>query len=512
MLYGIDMTYPDLRDYQIDVRDRTRRAAMACAAPVRVILQCETGGGKSHTAVDLVVRCVERKKRALFIARGRRLVNQFARHLENHGVPHGILMAGKGWTAAPVQVASKDTLEARCLRGDMPLPEADLVIIDECHESLAKGWMELLKRYEGSVVVGLTATPARPNGRGLGGIYQAIESAIPMTELIRRGWLVPTRVFAPFVPTINNVPTENGDWNRKALARVMDRPSITGDVVSHWKRLAEGRPSVIFACTIDHSMHIRDDFLKAGIPVAHIDQSTDDQEREDVISDLENGKIAAITNVGVMRQGVDVPCLAVAVLVRPTKSFVLYRQMLGRIKRPGCKRPGCQWCPSKRDSILIDHAGAVYHHGLMPDDNVEWTLSENDKIEDRIKKLRDAGGVPEQKFCPECHAVINKPRGICPNCGASLRRATRQVSKKDGILVPVEVAGKIESLEAIQREWNKTIYVADRRGLPMISAAMIFKKSRTVFPWEIPGVVHVPARGNDWKKRPREVVPEMWRK
>lgn len=496
--------YPELRDYQIDVRDRIRVAAAQCERPVIGVLQAACGTGKSICALDLLIRCYEKGKRGLFIARGRSLVDQFAKHMHYSGVPYGVLMAGRGWTTDPIQIASKDTIESRCLTGKFPMPTADLVIVDEGHDATSPGYRKLLSRYADAVVLLLTATPCLASGKGLGAMgAKFLECAVPESELIRRGRLVPTKVFAPYFPNLKGVTRDrDGDWNRKDLAKVMDTASITGDAVAEWKRYADGRPTVAFCATIEHSLHVRDAFVAEGIAWRHVDQATEDDEREEIYRQVADGKIYGFSNVAVARQGIDIPALACAIFLRPTRSFRLFKQMAGRIKRPH---------QDKIDCVLLDHAGAVYYHGVMPDDDIDWELDPEGTIEERIKKKREKGELPQIKFCSSCSAVITGLR-ICPSCGAAVRNLTRQIKRKPGMLVPVDGLQAEQPLEDAQRQWNRALYAAAGKNQSAISAAHIFHHRLKCWPWEVDGLMNVPEQGQaPWRTKVRELFPQFYR-
>lgn len=493
-----EIVFPVLRDYQIDVRDRTREAAKNCAHPKRVILQASTGAGKSEIAKDLILRCYAKGRRALFIVSGRALVNQFERHLIRAGVPYGIIMSGRGQNDALIQLASKETLAARALRRQLAvLPPADLVLIDEAHESMAKEWVQLLDQYKDAVVIGLTATPALGNGKGLGAVYGAMERAISTQRLVEEGWLVPCKVFAPDKPDLRGVGTDSkGDYNRSQLAEKMDRPKITGNVLTNWRKHADGRRTVVFGCTIDHAKHICDEFNAAGIPFRHVDQETEDNEREDIFGQIQDGKILGFTNVSVARRGLDLPCLEVACVVRPTRSLVLWLQMIGRIRRP--------W-PGKADCVVIDHAGACDFH-CLPDDEIEWSLDQTKKIGDWLQEAKDEGKLPPKMLCPKCDCQFAGQR--CPNCGFTFKAKvthTKEVAYADGILV--ERTGKAAaSLEELQRYWNKCVAVAVNRNKQIGSAVPMFADKFNMKPWEVPGLRNLPER-DQWKAVAVDLFP-----
>ena len=485
-----DLTMPVMRDYEEDVLRRLRESATRHRL---IVLQAETGAGKSIMALDLVVRCFAKGRRALFIARGRKLVDQFSGHLRKCGVPHGILMAGRGTLPELVQVASKDTLTAR-----KNLPPSDLVIIDESHESLSRGWLAIIEHYKDATIIGLTATPARADGRGLGRIYQDLVQAVPPSKLIADGWLVPTRVFAPYRPDLKGIRRgKDGDYNRDDLGKKMDRPGLIGHVVKHWKELGQDRPTLVFGCTVEHATHMAEEFTRAGILCRHIDADTPEDEREESLAMLMDGTIKVVTNVGVLRQGVDLPPVSCGCLVRPTKSFVLYRQMIGRLKRP---------FPGKNDAIVIDHAGAVYNHG-MPDEDVNWTLADEESLNKRREKERKEGKLPTPILCHNCHAMFN-PASHCPHCGTPVKKqGTMPIRHRDGKLVEVNGDSGPGTHEDRQRYWHKCLAVMAYRGHSFGAASHMYRSKFGEWPR---GLQNMPPIGG-MQRKVRDVYPQYVR-
>jgi DNA repair protein RadD len=203
---------------------------------------------------------------------------------------------------------------------------------------------------------------------------------------------------------------------------------LVGDIVTHWHRLAERRPTVVFATGVEHSVHIRDEFRRAGIVAEHIDGGTPVDERDAILRGLATGKVELVTNAMVLTEGWDCPDIGCLILTRPTKSLGLFRQMIGRALRPA---------PGKTDAIILDHAGAVFMHGL-PDDDIAWTLDEDSRAVNRTHAARSAGVVgPVLVDCPECHAV--RMRGQqCVVCGWTPRTKGKSVDIIDGDLAAVQ--------------------------------------------------------------------------
>ena len=497
---------PALRDYQVDVRDRVRATCARLAKPVRCILQASTGAGKSVIALNLMLRCHMLGKRCLFIVSGRVLVDQIEKHLVRANVPHGVIMAGRGRNEANIQIASKETLGVRGIRNKhMKLPAADLLICDECHECMAAEWVKLLDHYKGSVVVGLTATPALGNGKGLGKVWNGLERAVTTQQLVEEKWLVPCIVFAPDKPDLRGVKLDkNGDYQKDALASRMDKPKLTGNVLENWKKLADGKKTVVFGCNIAHALHIHDQFIKAGIRFGHIDQTTEDAAREDIFSAIEDGRMMGFTNVSVARRGLDLPCLEVACVVRPTRSLVLWLQMIGRIRRI--------W-PGKDRAIVIDHAGACDFH-CMPDDEVDWRLDAKEKIGDWVERAKEEGTIQKTHTCPTCACVFTGKR--CPNCGYTLADkgpAENTIEHADGILVQRDGCSE-HNYADMQKGWNRAVGMAVNMDRRIGMAAAIFKDEFGLLPWEVkPRMANLPPRRKGaWQMQAGELFPGFKRR
>jgi superfamily II DNA or RNA helicase len=141
-----------------------------------------------------------------------------------------------------------------------------------------------------------TATPCRGDGRGLGGIFDALIESPQVAELVDIKFLVGTKVYAPTAPDLAGVRVQAGDWVESQLAERMDRPKLAGDIVEHGHRLAERRKTVVFASGVQHSLHIRDEFLKSEARAAHIDGATPKVERDAILRQLAQGSIDIVTN------------------------------------------------------------------------------------------------------------------------------------------------------------------------------------------------------------------------
>ena len=376
------------RDYQSravdDARDLLRRVR-------RIIINAPTGAGKTAIAVFIMLRALEKGRRVLFVAHRRELIDQTVAKLAEAGIDdYGVIMAGdKRVNAdAPVQVASIQTLIRR------ELPAADLVIIDEAHRAISRGYMTLAQNYPRAVVLGLTATPERLDGKGLDHLFEEMVVVETVTGLIERGYLVKPRCYIGPTADLSGVKTRRGDYDEGQLAEVMDRPRLVGDIVRNWQRLASGRKTAVFAASVEHAKHIAAEFWAAGVPAATLVGATPRAEREAILDDWRGGAITVVTSVMILVEGFDFPELECLVMARPTQSVSLYLQAAGRVLRPA---------PGKADALILDHAGCVQMHGA-PHIHREWTLEG--------AKQRKAREAAELFACPSCSLAFEPEPGL----------------------------------------------------------------------------------------------------
>lgn len=394
-----------LRPYQermiVDVRNALKRNN-------RVILQAPTGSGKTAIASSIIRMAVEKHNSVLFLAPRRELVTQTHETLKRFDVDSGIIMAGLAPSLySKVQVASFDTLHARAVkRKKIKMPTAHLVIVDEAHLSIAQSRKDILELYPDAKLIGLTATPARGDGRCLGEVYQEIVLGESIASLTEQGYLVPLRYYIPTKPDLSALKVRGGDYVESELGGFMDKPQLVGDIIKHWKRLASDRSTVVFCSGISHSKHVTEEFLKHGIRAEHLDGETPTSERAEILSRVSSGETQVLCNVFVASYGLDIPRLSCAVLARPTKNITLFLQTVGRIMRT---------FKGKVDGLVIDHAGAVDENGFA-DDDIPWSINADDTVKERKEKLQAEKKEPKLMTCPSCSNTFSGQRN-CPACG-----------------------------------------------------------------------------------------------
>lgn len=432
----------------------------------RVLLVLPTGAGKTVVAAEIVRRCA---RRAVFLAHRRELVKQAFCKLVRGGLPVGeigVVMSGVEWRVdrelgavdplsltddelwarwarrrplAPTQVGSIDTF-----RNKVKL-SAGLVLVDEAHRGLAKSYVDVQLAYPDAWHLGLTATPFRADGKGLSDAYDQIVVVASYAQLVTEGFLVAPKCWGSGVEAdLSNVKKSSmGDYNEKELAVAVDKGELLGDIVDHWQRRGNNAATFCFAVGVEHSKHLRDRFLEAGIPAAHVDGNTDVRERDAAFRALRDGSIKVLCNCDVATEGTDVPCVKTIILARPTLSERIYLQQAGRGSRPF----------EGREFVILDHAGCTTNieFGGPPHWPREYSL------EGRKKKKRE-GSLPPAKKCPGCYCVVPIAMRACPDCGYEWPVEEEKVDppkEKEGELVEITELNAPQILRL--REWNKIV-------------------------------------------------------
>lgn len=438
-----------LRPYQAEAITNLRRSLMQGSR--RPLLVSPTGSGKTHVAVEIIRNATAKGKDVLFLAPRRELIYQASERLAAHGVPHGIIMAGEPRDIyAKCQVASMDTLYVRGVRDErMMMPDADVVIVDEAHLSVAPTRKQVLASYPNAIIVGLTATPARGDGKGLGEIYDDLVQSWSIRQLTEAGFLVPVRYFAPSKPDLQGLKlNKDGDYQEKALAHRVDQPQLIGDIVHNWFRIAKDRRTVVFCVTRAHSRHVCDEFKARGIRAEHLDGETPLETRKAILARVASGETQVLCNVFVATYGLDIPALECAVLARPTRNIALYLQTVGRVLRID---------DGKGEAIVIDHAGAVDEHGFV-DDFIPWSLDTTESVKERKEREQKERKEAKEITCGECATVFKRSR-ICPSCGHEMIGQGKPIPIHQADLHEVGRAGETTAEKRNRtHRWEKKIH------------------------------------------------------
>lgn len=392
-----------LRPYQsrgiADIRQAFRTAR-------RVLGVFPTGAGKTTIIASIVQDALAKGKRVVVMAHREELITQISDRLGLFGIRSAVIKAG--YPEDPtnrVQVASVQSLAGRMDRHVRP----DLLIVDEAHHALATTYQDIFNAWPAARVLGLTATPWRLDGRGLGEVFGALVVGPTVGELIEQGHLVRARVLGSTRGIDwSAVASRAGDFDVAALEKAVERSGLDGDAVRDFARMFPFKgTAVAFCVSVAHAVMVAEAFNTAGIPAAVLTGSDKDAHRKRVIADLAAGKVRVLCSVDVVSEGTDIPTVSAVILLRPTKSLSLFLQQVGRALRPA---------PGKDFAWIFDHAGNSLRHG-HPESDRAWTLEAEAPAKLALTATEDGFSLAVRQ-CLSCYA-IHPSAPVCPFCGTA---------------------------------------------------------------------------------------------
>lgn len=393
-----------LRQYQLDILDATRKAYRDGYRHPCIVAPC--GAGKTVIIAEMARSATAKGNRVLTLVHRKELYGQTWNTFYEAGVNMSLC------NVMMVQTAAR--------RLDR-LPEVALIITDENHHCPAKSYRRIYNHFEGTPTVGVTATPVRLNGGGLGDVNDILVEGVDTAWLIKNGYLAPYEYYAPTLLDTSGIRIKNGEYSNTDVAKALSERKIYGDVIRHYREYAGYGKAICYCASVEWSRHMADEFTKAGIDAVHIDAATPRDEREKVIQRFRDGDIRIICNVDLVSEGFDVPDCSVSILLRPTQSLALHIQQSMRCMR---------YRPGKR-AVILDHVGNYLRHG-MPDEKREWTL----ETEKRAKK--NAASMVHIRTCENCYAVFPSQSRICPACGTAVAAAREVKEEKSARLERIE--------------------------------------------------------------------------
>lgn len=423
----------ELRPYQKEIIHELYKAYKQGFKSPCIVLGC--GGGKSVIVADIAKKTTQKGNRVLFLVHRQELCEQIENTFKWWGVNMDFCTIGK------VQTITRHLQEVQ---------EPKLIITDENHHCVAKSYKDIYSYFPKAKKVGVTATPIRLNQGGLGDINDIL------IEGKSTKWLIANKYLAPFdyyskklIETKNLRKNLNGEYRAKDIEDQFNNTNnIYGDIIKHYKELADGKQAICYCATIALSKEIEKRFCEADIKAKHIDANTPKEKRKNIINQFRENKIKILCNVDLISEGFDVPDCEVSILLRPTKSLTLYIQQSMR----------CMRYKEGKRALIIDHVGNYTRFGL-PDEDRKWSLD--------TKKKQEKIEIEETKViqCQKCGYVYDRSEGrICPNCGA------RKEKEEKGLK---EIDIKLEKIEGFKinyktprdcKNYNELIEYAKEQG------------------------------------------------
>lgn len=423
----------------------------------RVVCEAATGFGKTLTAAKIIEGALAKRNKVIFTAPAISLIDQTVTAFENEGIRDiGVMQANHPRTdsLARVQVASVQTLARR------EIPEASLVIVDECHLR-AQVIEDMMAERQDAFFIGMSATPW---ARGMGLLWQDKVTPITIGELIEQGYLSEFTVFAPDVPDLSGVKTVAGDYHEGEVADVMEGKALMASVVETWLARGENRPTLLFGVNCAHAKQLSEAFERAGVATAYVDAHTDSVERHVIARRFKAGEVKVACSVRTLTTGVDWPVSCI-IDAAPTKSDMLHVQKIGR---------GLRVNPGTEDLLVLDHAGNSLRLGLVTDihrEKLDATPKGERQPVERKEKL--------PKDCSQCGALHT---GLtCPSCGHE-RKPVAGVETVEGELIEVTGKKAKATKEDKQRFYSMALWMAGQRGYKPGWAANKYREKFGVWP------------------------------
>lgn len=344
------MSEIQLRDYQVDCRNTVILEASEGVA--RQLVSLPTGLGKTVIFADLAKQFRDYGP-TLVVVHTDELVQQAVARI--HAVwptaDVGIVKAESNQVHSAVVVASVQTLskEKRLAEFVSVVNQKGgvfLFVIDEAHHAAAASYRKLINNIPYSLLVGVTATPRRSDGKRLSHVFDKVTFNRTLPWAIKRGYLSDVRGMAIYGGAdMSSVRTVAGDYSNHDLSEAVNTNLRNEAIVEAWQKHASTRRTLVFTVDVQHAHELAEAFVLAGVKAESIDGKMPLQARRNVLQRFYEGVTQVVTNCNVLTEGYDNPAVDCIVMARPTQSSGLYMQMLGR---------GTRLFPGKSDCLVLD--------------------------------------------------------------------------------------------------------------------------------------------------------------
>lgn len=461
-----------------------------------------TGGGKTQVFSDIAYDGVTQGLNQALIVHRNELVSQISVTLASRGINHKIIGSDKAISrsvrrqreklgrsfynpSSSTAVVGVDTMIARASSLKSWGEQVGRWVQDEAHHGIGSWvvddygnpvytsdrqyqyrtkpnkWGKAVVMLPNAQGLGVTATPQRADGQGLGrhadGFYDSMVMGPSMRWLIDSGYLSDYEIVCPLsdMQVRDEDRGKNGDWSSQYLKKSAKKSHIVGDVVENYIKYALGRKAICFATDVETAGDIAADFNSVGIRAAALSSKTDDTVRDKYLDEFEAGILHVLVNVDLFDEGFDVPTCEVCIMARPTASLGKYKQMAGRVLR----------YVEGKVALIIDHVSNVTRHGL-PDKEIMWSL---DRREKRTSSV-DPEDLP-MTICLNKSCIKPYPRfkTCCPHCGTMKplpepRERSVEMVEGDLILLDKEALRKMRVATIIENPADVASRVAKAAG------------------------------------------------
>ena len=374
----------------------------------------------------------------MILAHRKELLGQISKTLKMFRVKHDLIAPKSIYNSHyPTHVASVFSVVRKLDYIKVP----DYVIIDEAHHAIpGSTWNKTLDHWRQANpklrIIGVTATPERLSGEGLSHTFDTMVMGPSVAELIESRHLSPYKMFAPprQVDT-SSLHRRMGDFAKGEAAALMDKPTITGDAVAHYRKHLNGAPTIGFTVSVEHAYHVAETYRANGFSAATLEGKVTSLERDRIVKDFSRGAINYLSTCDLVSEGFDVPGAIGCQNLRPTESLAMCLQQWGRVLR----------YQNGKTAIILDHVGNSARHGL-PDEDRSWSL-------EGISKGKRKNGDPDDiqiRQCGRCGAVNPASSRNCSECGTEFKIKPRKVAEVEGTLEEIRAHEKQKYMETAQ--------------------------------------------------------------
>jgi ribonuclease E len=309
-----------------------------------------TGSGKTVAAMGFVE--ASRTGGVLILTHRRNLVNQFIGEIKDRGYAERLcppLVNGEDHPYGPVTVETYQWF----VRNANRISDAyAIVVCDEAHTALGEKTSACIRRWQGPVFIGMTATGALI-ARHVADLFPTQTSRFDLAQAARRGVIAPLRCIrippGPGVRTIAKVPLRRGevdqDFDQEELAKLLDQQPFNVAVADLYRSRFRRVPGVIYTAGVRHAHHVADALQQAGIDARPVSGETPKRELAEILAAFERGEVDVLCNAMLLAEGWNSPRATICMHLAPTASRRVYQQRVGRVTRRA---------PGKEAGIVID--------------------------------------------------------------------------------------------------------------------------------------------------------------
>lgn len=424
-----------LRDYQ---RDAVAGISSALRASPRaaVCLALPTGGGKTIIMGAMARAFARRGKAVAIVAHRRNLVAQLQSAIGGY-----------------------DKINIVGVQSFANKPSAaHAILIDEAHHAIATTYRKAITASGAKVVIGVSATPERADGRGMGEVFDAIVQGKQMAELINDGWLAKYRYFAParMIDPLADKPAATKEFTRKQQDGAANIKRRWGDAVLLYQKHLAGRRAIVFGYNVADAKNLAASFTAAGINAAAVSGNMPPAAVADAIDGFRAGSIAVLTSCDLISEGFDVPEAAGVIMARATQSTTIFLQQCGRCLR--AKAGG-------EAAVIIDMVGNALRHGL-PDDLRQWDLA------GAAARRKPTAETITWRRCPACFYACPRALPVCQECGHRFIAEVDIANKPNADFGELDAhsIARIRAIVKDKRAAQKRAAVVERKGAKTLAA------------------------------------------